>query len=800
MNRIPLSLGLVLILASLVGAQDLAPRIATQLDRAGENRTELETALRDVPADQKSSLEFLIAWLPETDLQNTTAAGLLENVRLAHAVRGRLPWQKEIPDAIFLNHVLPAACLDEPRDPWRADFLGKFWPLVENARSASEAAQILNQKIFPILNVKYSTSRRRASQSPAESISQGLASCSGLSILLVDACRAVGVPARVAGIPAWVNKRGNHTWVEIWDDGWHFTGAAEHDAAGLDRAWFVADAALSDPDNPRHSIYATHYAHTGLHFPLVWDRDNHSIPAENVTSRYRKAVPPAADSVRTFFRALDADGKKRVRCEVSLQALPPPPAPETAAPLTGTTRDESSDLNDILDFALLPRTVYRLTVVDPIRQTRTFDFRTGDGPQQTVEWRTLPPVAELPASAPPGSLDPAAIGEFAAAWFAAEGDSRAALSASAAGQSWPGDSRELRNLVWQSFLASGRLDSLRDDLTGQRVRNGEHLSPWVLRDVGERPATGWPLVIAMHGGGNAPQELNDSQWRHMQIYYRDHPEVSGYRYLALRAPNNSWNGFYDNYVYPLIGNLIAQQVAWNDVDPNRVFLIGYSHGGYGAFAIGPKMPDRFAAIHASASAGTDGETSALGLHTARFTWMVGGRDTAFGRRERCEKFAATIDGLRGARVDRYPASFFLQEKSGHGGLPDRDWLVEMLPHHRNPVPREIDWELTDPVVDHHYWISVDRPEKGRTVSGRIPDRNRIEVTDSGNGPLTLWLDQRLIDPAQPLEVMFNGATTTVVARQTLADLCTSLLERRDSHLAAPVRIELGTGPTPPGTR
>jgi transglutaminase-like putative cysteine protease len=50
----------------------------------------------------------------------------------------------------------------------------------------------------------------------------------------VDACRSVGIPARVAGTPMWTNMRGNHTWVEVWDRDWHFIGAAEPDAAGLD--------------------------------------------------------------------------------------------------------------------------------------------------------------------------------------------------------------------------------------------------------------------------------------------------------------------------------------------------------------------------------------------------------------------------------------------------------------------------------------------------------------------------------------------------------------------------------------
>jgi predicted esterase len=786
-------------------AQDLDEAIAKRVETAGENRDGLELALASVPEDQRDSLRFLVAFLPDADAQTLTAEQLLENVRLAHEVRSRLPWQQQVPDDIFLNHVLPHACLDETRDPWRAGFLEKYWPLVAETKSASEAAQILNREVFALLNVKYSTARQRPNQSPAESIAQGLASCSGLSIILVDACRAVGVPARVAGIPSWTNKRGNHTWVEVWDHGWHFTGAAEFDPAGLDRAWFTADAALADPDSPRHSIYATTWQPTGIHFPLVWDRSNRSIHAENVTARYLFQEPETeTGTVRALFQAVGPDGKQRVRSDVTIEADTRPSATadgalvdQTSPPpeaFTGSTRDESSDRNDVLEFGLQPDRRYWLTTTQADGSGRRFLFRTTAEPQQSFEWRVVQPVRKLPATANPDRFDANTVREFAKQWFTVEPEARSALEASPIGKSWPGDSLELRTLLWETLKESGRLDGLRDDLAVNRIASGEHVSPFTIKDVGERPPSGWPLVIAMHGGGNAPQELNDSQWEHMQIYYKDHPEFSGYRYLALRAPNNSWNGFYDNYVYPLIMDLIAQQVAWNDVDPNRIYLIGYSHGGYGAFAIGPKLPDLFAAIHASASAGTDGESVATGLHTTRFTWMVGGRDTAFGRRERCESFARTMRELRGPRLDRYPAEFFLKEGNGHGGLPDRDWLVEMLPFERENSPLEVDWELTDPVVRDHYWLHVDDPGKGQKVSARILGDNRIEVTTTGRDRVELWLDDRLIDTSRPVQIMFNGQPLEITPQPGITTLCTTLLARRDIHRAATVRVELGKSP------
>ena len=138
-----------------------------------------------------------------------------------------------------------------------------------------------------------------ANQSPKESIEQGKASCTGLSIVLADACRAVCVPARLVGTPLWANKRGNHTWVEIWDKTWHFTGACEPDPKGLDRGWFVGDAAQAKKDVAEHAIYAASFKKTQQHFPLVWARRNKSVPAENVTDHYAKSAGTKPDTGRS---------------------------------------------------------------------------------------------------------------------------------------------------------------------------------------------------------------------------------------------------------------------------------------------------------------------------------------------------------------------------------------------------------------------------------------------------------------------------------------------------------------------
>ena len=271
------------------GEDDLSKLVESAVARAGENAVQLRKALDDAPEDQKEGVRFLVAYMPERDLQSLSADFLLKNVRYAYLAWNEAPWKNRIPKEVFLNEVLPYACINERRDDWREDFYKRFKPLVADANSPAEAAVILNQKIYGILKVRFSRARPKADQSPYESIEAGMASCSGLSVLLVDACRAVGVPARFAGTPLWANRSGNHSWVEIWDGDWHYTGAAEPAGDKLDQAWFTGRATTAQRDHRLHAIYATSFKRTGVTFPLVWDRKADYVHAVNVTDRYTKA-------------------------------------------------------------------------------------------------------------------------------------------------------------------------------------------------------------------------------------------------------------------------------------------------------------------------------------------------------------------------------------------------------------------------------------------------------------------------------------------------------------------------------
>lgn len=758
----------------------LSAAVTARLDQAGDNRVELTKAIQDVPAQQRDELEFLILNMPDDDLKQLSADFLLTNIELACRARAQAPWQ--IPDEIFLNDVLPYSNIDEPRDPWRAKFFELCQPLVKDCKTPAEAAQKLNETIFKELSVKYSTARKRANQSPSESIEQGLASCTGLSIILSDACRSVGVPARLAGIPSWKNKRGNHTWVEVWDQQWHFTGAAEPNPKGLNHTWFQADAALADPDSKMHSIYATSFGKTETVFPMVW-APGKRVYAENVTARY---IPAKASTeknvVNAMIRVWNGDRTQREIVDVEVVS--------GNEKFRGKSKGGTADMNDMLEFQLKPNSKYQLILSRPAANdqpamARTQELLTGPAGNQLVSVQiTLEKQAQEDKS-PPRDSALSDAGRQALIPLADEHF----FDLDAANELLMSHPASVRELAWKRYLASPVGRKRTSDFESNQVTFQKHLSPYTVKEVGTRPEGGWPLFIAMHGGGGAPQRVNDSQWRHMQFYYKDQAQVTGYKYVALRAPNNTWNGFYDDYVYPLIENLIQQFVVLGDVDPNKVFIMGYSHGGYGAFAIGPKIPDRFAAIHSSAAAPTDGQSSAKTLRNTRFTFMVGEKDTAYGRRERCERFADQIKQLQTENEGAYPVEFMFKKGFGHGGLPDRDMISEMYDHVRNPVPKHVTWEQTDSVVKRFFWLAVDKPQRGQLIDARI-DGNTIDIKTEKCQSFSIFLDQRLIDPKQPIVIKMGEKEHKVDYRPNFNTLCQSITETGDIHLAFDFEIKI----------
>ncbi len=351
--------------------------------KAGNNVSELRKALDFCPIVQKEGMAFLLAYMPERDLKALSADFLLENVEYAYKARERFAWCKALPDSVFFNEVLPYVSLNETRENWRPDFYKRFSRYVESCGDIFEAIDSVNRNIRDEVLVDYNTKREKPDQSPSESMRQGMASCSGLSILLTDAFRAVGIPSRVAGTPNWHDNRGNHNWCEVWADGqWYFT---EYYPDALNKSWFFADAGKADKTDREHAIYASSFRPTGVHFPLVWDTTIHYVAAENVTDRYvdlykayEASLAKAGNHVIvkvTMFKTDQCSLHSDDRCAVNVDVFC---GKDQVG--GGRTADARQDMNDGLKFMLEKEKVYTFKYADAAGKEKKVEVEVKDRP------------------------------------------------------------------------------------------------------------------------------------------------------------------------------------------------------------------------------------------------------------------------------------------------------------------------------------------------------------------------------------------------------------------------------------
>jgi len=756
-------------------------KVEQALTSAGSNRSELEDFLTKAPAAQRPGAAFLVANMPDADLKSLKADFLLTNTALAYRARAEVPWGKDIPEDLFLNDVLPYANVDEKRDAWRSDFYALCLPIAKSCKTPAEAAHRLNFEIFQKLNVKYSTQRKAPNQSPRQSIETGKASCTGLSIMLADACRAVCIPARLAGTPLWANKRGNHTWVEVWDQGWHFTGACEPDPKGLDRGWFIADASEAKKDVPEHAIYASSFKKTGTSFPLVWARRNKDVPGENVTDRYAKKAEPKAETVRVMIRVVDAAGK-RIASDVTVFGGGPP---SVVSNLTiGRSRDETADTNDILTFELKPNTGYGIQAAGASAEIET----GAAGTTQTVELV----AGKRSSSVDPGSNPSgAAIAELRDAVHKNGSLVDSPKKSFAKTPLTKSDAAATRELLWKAHV--DRIRSKRaEEMKAKVIKDGKLEMPFFTKTFGAKPKDGRSLWISMHGGGGAPKKVNDRQWENQKKLYTLDEGV----YLAPRGPTDTWNLWHEAHIDRMFTRLIEDIIVFEDVNPDRVYLMGYSAGGDGVYQMAPRMADAWAA--AAMMAGHPNGVSLLSLRNVPFALQVGANDSAYNRNKVGREYGEQLDRLQKGDPKGYEHFVRIREGKPHWmGGEDKEALPWMAKFTRDPIPDRIVWKQTGTPHDRSYWLAVpkDQAKVGAFLAAERSGQT-IKITGAEDvKSVLIHLDDRMLDLDQPVAVVYNGKTLyNAVPPRTIKTMLATLSGRGDPKLVfdAEIAVDLSS--------
>ena len=196
---------------------------------------------------------------------------------------GEYPWSNAAPVEVIQASVTPNQVLDEVPCNWRPVLTPIVDSMVTGCRTAKEAVLTISSQLSKKTGVFYSPERSKHNMNVLEALAEKKVSCTGQSILLVCALRAIDIPARAVGIRTWNHIRGNHTWAEAWFEGeWHMIEFNERD---FNTPWVIENVGMLNTSNPNQRILAA-----TPEGKRIWGMSSFACPvlAEDVTERYTR--------------------------------------------------------------------------------------------------------------------------------------------------------------------------------------------------------------------------------------------------------------------------------------------------------------------------------------------------------------------------------------------------------------------------------------------------------------------------------------------------------------------------------
>ncbi len=313
--------------------------------------------------------------------------------------------------------------------------------------------------------------------------------------------------------------------------------------------------------------------------------------------------------------------------------------------------------------------------------------------------------------------------------------------------------------------------------------------PFFYGAKGEKPTTGYPLFLYLHGSGP-----KDAEWHtglELGLYFKDSPSV----YFIPQIPNGE--GVADGQLYrwwqtPKLEaweKLLRLSFLTDYIDPLRIYFFGISEGGYGTQRLASYYADYLAAAGPMAGGEPLINAPVENLEHIGFSLRTGASDTDFHRSELTEKTKLELDKLEQAHPGKY--KHFVETVPGRQHAipyePTTPWLSQFK---RVPQPKTVHWE--DLAVDGRYrrgfynLVPLQRPAGDErtyyeeTIHDNVIDLKISRVTyhddkisdrykgfrlvltytrsyvPAVGGKLRIYLSPELVDLTKPVRVRING--------------------------------------------
>jgi pimeloyl-ACP methyl ester carboxylesterase len=276
------------------------------------------------------------------------------------------------------------------------------------------------------------------------------------------------------------------------------------------------------------------------------------------------------------------------------------------------------------------------------------------------------------------------------------------------------------------------------------------------------------LAINMHGGGAGSGDAGSAAGA-----YESALAKFGLLMIAPEVLEKTEHGWTDSGTEEFVLDLVDAALRTWKLDPDRVYFVGHSMGGYGSWTLGGHHADRVAAIAPSAGAPTPIRTREGGpvvdiaegvIPSLRNVYVSIYQSTDDVQvPPEPNQVAARLLGEAAKKWGGFAHKYWEVHDRGHAGPPGgyEAMLDEAVQRSRQAVPERLVWQPVLPWKRQFHWLWWAAPVANALVVADLDKKaNTATITcDKPTDGLHVLVDARVCDPAREFVVTVNGVET-----------------------------------------
>ena len=275
------------------------------------------------------------------------------------------------------------------------------------------------------------------------------------------------------------------------------------------------------------------------------------------------------------------------------------------------------------------------------------------------------------------------------------------------------------------------------------------------------------LAICMHGGGVGSGDA-ESAFGAYQSAISD----MGWVGIFPEVLEKTELGWTDSGTEEFVLELVDRALRTWDLNPDNVYLVGHSMGGYGSWTLGARHADRVAALAPSAGAPSpilnrDGSVWRIVegvIPNLRNVPMVIYQSTDDAQVP-AQANQAAVKELKAAqeRWGGYEFEYWEESDRGHGAPPGGHGahLEKIAGYTRDELPLKIIWQPEITWKRQFYWLWWDQPTPRQTIEAEADWKQReVRIkTEADTQQLSVLLSSDSVDLDQEFVVYVNDKET-----------------------------------------